>query len=210
MELSITRALSELKLLNDRILRKASEGVYIAGAKKSSKKINNIYSREEFNEKVKSDYQSITALIERRKRIKSAIVSSNSQTKITISNKEMTVAEAIERKDSIEYDKCLLREMSNQFNAVLSNISRQNEMVNANLENLLNTSFGKERTGKVDESEILAISKPYLEQNEWEVIDVLALKTKIEDLKTSIEDFESEIDFTLSESNAITKITIED
>lgn len=206
--MTITRGLAELKLLDKRIMRKIFDSNFLIANKKSNKKLNGNMTKEEFVQNSKSSYESISDLIERRKKIKSAIVDSNAKTKVTIAGKEMTVAEAIERKDSIQYEKELLDRMEYQYKNTLAEVNRQNEKVQQNLDNLLNTSFGKEGKQKATENEIEIIAKPYLQQNEYEVIDPLNIYNKIEELKEDIEQFELEVDFTLSESNTITKIEI--
>lgn len=208
--MSITRGLAELKLLSSRIERSIIDSSFIVANKKSAKKVNNVYTTAEFINNAKSTYQSITDLIERRKEIKSAIVDANAKTMVTISGKTMTVAEAIERKDSIKFEKLLLENMIKQYNSSVVLANRQNEMVQTKLDELLLVTFGKENKQKTSDSEIAMISNPYLEQNEWELINPLSLHEKIESMKKSIEDFETEVDFILSESNTITKITIKD
>ena len=47
-------------------------------------------------------------LISRRNKIKSAIIMSNAKTVVEVAGKQMTVAEAIDKKSSIEYEKELL------------------------------------------------------------------------------------------------------
>jgi hypothetical protein len=210
MQISITRALAELKLLNSRIERKIGESIFLAANKKSAKKVNNVFTKEEFVENAKADYQSVIDLIERRKKIKAAIVDSNAKTVVTIANKSMTVAEAIERKESIQYDKTLLNAMERQYNSVVAKVTSENEKVQQKLDDLLLTSFGKEGKQKASEDEIAVISKPYLEQNEFECIDPLEMAKKIRAMKEDIEGFTSEVDFILSESNTITKIEIPD
>lgn len=210
MEMTITRALSELKLLNSRIERKITETTFITANKKSAKKVNNVFTKEEFIENSKSGYQSVLDLIERRKQIKSAIVDSNAKTIVKIADKEMSVAEAIERKDSIQYDKMLLESMTRQYNTSVAKVNQQNEAVQQQCDRLLETMLGTENKSKANKDEISAITTPYLEQNEWELIDPMTLFSKINSLKTDIEQFESEVDFILGESNCITKISISD
>ena len=50
----------------------------------------------------------------------------------------------------------------------------------------------------------------YRQQHCWEVIDGINIENKIKELQTEIEDFKTNIDYILSESNAITQIEIED
>lgn len=209
MEMSVQRALSELKLLHGRIERAISDAYLISSYKKSAKKVNNIDTPAEFSAKAEASYQSIVDLTERRKKIKSAIVASNANTMVKIAGKEMTVAEAIERKESISYEISLLSHMESQYRTALANCQRANDMVQIKLDELLLTTLGKEGKQKATTDEVEAISKPYLEQNQHEVLDVLKLGDKIKELKEVIEQFNSEVDFVLSESNVITKIEFE-
>ena len=209
MEITNTRALSEIKLLNSRIERTINETTFVAANKKSAKKVNNVFTKEEFIENSKSGYQSVLDLIERRKKIKLAIVDSNAKTTVTIGDKTMSVAEAIERKDSIQYDEMFLDAMVKQYNYSVATVNRQNEVVQQKCDDLLTTMMGSENKTKANKDEIASITNPYLEQNEWEVIDPLSLDKKIKTLKTEIEQFESDVDFVLSESNCITKINID-
>jgi hypothetical protein len=210
MEMSITRALVELKNLDSRINRAINSGIYIAGAKKSSKKINNIFTREDFDKRAKADYQSAIDLIKRRKMIKSKVVESNAKTMVKINNVEMSVADAIERKDSIDYERALLSEMEKQYNSVLINVRKENEKVDANLQKLLEASFGKEGKQKTSPEEVDAIANPFKEQNQYEVINPLELQNKIKEFRDEIEGFMMEVDFTLTTSNSLTMIKIEE
>jgi hypothetical protein len=207
MEISITRGLSELKLLSSRINGKIGSTQFIAEKKKSAKKINNTLTVEEFGIEAQSGYDSIIDLIERRKLIKSLIVKSNAETIVKIGEKEMTVADAIERKASISLDKALLNNMLQQYNSYIADVNRKNEAMEMNLDKQVQAMMGGDNK-KTDGVE--AFSTQYRETNGWDVIDPLKLKDKIEVLKTDIEDFETNVDFVLSESNASTKIVIPD
>jgi hypothetical protein len=210
MKLSITRALSELKLLSSRIERAISDSNLIITHKKSAKKVDTIHTPEEFTQNAKASYQSITDLINRRKAIKSAIVKSNAETFVTINGKSMSVAEAIERKDSISFEQTLLNHMKSQLNSAKALCQRSNDVVQLKLDELLITTFGKEGKAKVSPDEIESVSKPYLAQNEWEVLDILKLEIKIKELSDEIEGFLAECDYVLVTSNCITQIEIPD
>lgn len=208
--MSITRGLSELKLLDSRIGRSIESGKYVIAYKKSAKKVDGIHTPEEFVENAKSSIQSVRDLIERRNKIKSAIVDSNAKTVVEIGDKKMTVAEAIERKSSIEYEKNLLNTLRYQYGTQGVKLNTQNESVNDKLNQLIEVSFGKEGKQKVNQNEIEAISKPYLEQNEWVLLNPLKVDELIEEMSNEIDTFLNEVDFVLSESNTLTKIEIEE
>lgn len=207
MEISITRGLAEIKLLEKRIQKEIAQSVFIGYAvgKKSVKGYDSI---PEFEAKVKGSYQSVNDLIKRRDAIKSSIVKSNAMTEVTINGQTMTVAEAIERKTSIVFEKELLNKMVNELTNVNYQVQRRNDEVQEKLHDLLQTNFGKDSKAKSDEVD--SITKPYLENNEAKVIDPLKLQSIIEELSNKLDAFESEVDFVLSESNTITKISIAD
>lgn len=212
MQISITRALSELKLLDSRINRAINDSSFVVTYKKSSKKVNNIDTPAEFSEKAKAYYQSVNDLIERRNVIKSAIVESNAKTNVPIGGKEMSVANAIERKDSIKYEISLLASMERQYKHALSAAQINNEAYQLKLDALLQTMYEKDSNGKIkgDSNEIAITTKNFWEQNEYIVLDDLKLGDKIKALKEDIDTFNAEVDFVLSESNTLTKIEIPD
>ena len=209
MEMTITRGLAELKLLDSRIATTIGQAQFIDSKKKSATKVTPTQTVEEFSEKAKSVYVSVEKLIANRKLIKSAIVASNANTTVEISGVTMTVADAIERKESVKYEQMFLNQMINNYNQAIAKTNRENEKVQAKLDELLVASFGKDGKGKTDATEIEMISKPFLAQNEFEIVDVLKIKDKIDKLQFDIQGFVSEVDYVLSESNSITKISVE-
>ena len=209
MEMSITRGLAELKLLDSRITRSILNSKFVESNKKSSKNVDGSMTKEDFNKSVQGDYQSIVTLIERRKIIKSSIVESNAKTMVNIGGVEMTVAAAIERKNNISYEKSLLSQMKNQLRNAKYNVLSMNEEVDRKLDSLLETMLGKENLKNIDK-ESNEFSVKYKNDNEYEIIDPIGIELKIRDLEKEIENFESEVDYVLSESNTITKISIPD
>lgn len=209
MEISVTRGLAELKLLKKRIDDKTKSTYFISEKKKSSKKISNIFTVDEFNTKVKADYQSIMDLIERVKIIKSAIVKFNAETTIEIAGKEMTVADAIERKNNIVYEKNLLNNMTVQYNQIIADVTRRNELMEQNLDNQIKNMMSGDNKN-TDNDGMEAFSKTYRDNNSYDIIDPLNLKQKIDKFKENIENFENNVDFVLSEKNSSNKIEIPD
>lgn len=210
MEMTITRGLRELKLLDKRIRDVIASAKFVSHKKKSSDKVEKVYTLDEFNKQAKAEFQKIQDLIERRKRIKSAIVKANAETIVKIGDKEYTIAEAIERKNSILYEKMLLSQLQRQYNEVLSNLSYKNEDVQERLDNLLEALVGRDVKVKEVAKETNEMAKKFLEENEWEIVNPLNIEKLIEQLRKDIDEFEAEVDYVLSEINSITKITIED
>lgn len=208
MEISITRALKELTLLDKRIEDAIDDSIFVGYAKKSSTKIKNIYTREEFDKLVTSNFDSVQALMNRRLEIKAKIVDSNAKTMVTIGGKEYTVAAAIEAKSLIFHKKNLLETLESQLKNATAIVSRENEKVDEKVYQLIKEAKNEDNTS-VDLGEDSYIIK-YRNKHEFDLVNPIKIHEKIVKLKEEIENFENEVDFVLSESNAITKITISD
>ncbi len=204
--ITIHRALAELKLIDSKIEKGISEMKSVAIGQKD-KKIGGYLNDEEFAKQAQSGYDSVKDLITRKAQIKKAIVESNSKTTVKIGEKEFTVSDAITQKNIIEQKKRFLSALQSQFRAHVATMNKNNEQVNANVEKLLVAALGTESKTAQKET-IENISKPFLEANTWSLIDPLKIEEKIKLLETEITSFETEVDAVLSESNAVTQITI--
>lgn len=201
----VTQALNELKLLDDRINKAINDAVLVIAAKRSEKKVTPNLTKEEFEIRAKAGYQSILDLIERRRKIKAAVVTSNAVTKVTIHGEEMTVAEAIERKSTIDYEISLLRQMQNQWSAQNREMNMQNIRMEERIDKYIETFVGKD-TSKAKDNELEAMIKPMRESGEYALVDPLNIEKKITDLDDCIKGFKSDVDAALQISNCTTYI----
>lgn len=208
---SITRSLVELKRINDRIQSAISGGKFVARTvgKNSFRKVGGTTeSVEKMTTKIQSSFDSVDALIDRRQKLKSAIVLSNANTKVTIGGNQMTVAEAIELKGTIDFQTQYLLTLRKQLAWETAEIEKANGTLDANIDALLTTIYGADKA-KVDDTTHKSVSGPQREQKEAALLDPSGIEKKIEALSEKISILATEVDFTLSESNAMTQITIE-
>lgn len=200
--MTITEGLAELKLLDDRI-KKAVSKDYIWSGKKTE--ITEA-AKEEHGRIAKANYASAKDLIENRNAIKAAIVKSNATTVLTIGGKDMTVAEAIERKSSIEYDKMLRDEFIRQYKNAERTANTANERVQERIDAMLERVAA---SGNPDiETAQKVMSEAYLANNGWDIVDPLDLMEKVNALDIEIAEFEKNVDIALSMSNAVTFIEV--
>lgn len=204
----VTKGLNELKLLDSRINRKIEEGEFVASAKASAINVNGKISKESYKSNAKGNYQSIIDLIRRRNQIKSAIILSNSITKVDIAGKTMTVAEAIDKKNSITYELALLEKLTFEYNIASDKIIKENDKVDESIEQLLNTAYGKEGKEKITQGSYDAIAEPYRKANEYALVDGLDIEKVIKTMKEDVESFLSEVNTALQISNSTTIIEI--
>lgn len=207
-KISITEALNELKLYDAKITKGIDNSTFVGATKKSSDTVG-VVTRDEFNNRAKASYQSVVDLIANRNALKSAIVKSNATTEVKIGNKTMTVAEAIERKNSIDYDRGLLLELENQYNDATSTVISNNKRVDAKVDELINTLVGKDSSKKLSKEDQEAVERPYRDKNEYELVDPIGIYNKIVALENDIDEFESNVDTALVLSNATTFVELD-
>jgi len=203
VNMSVHRGLSELKLYANKIASLNSSSFVIAN--KQSNKIIGGRSIEDVNNLIKGNFDSMVALIENRKRIKDAIVKSNAATNVTIAGKIMTVAEAIERKASIEFERNFLRILQDQFSQQNNLVEQQNLQLPTKLESFLQATLGEKR----DVATVKDLTKTFEDNNKYVLIDPNHIQDYIQALDKSINEFASQVDYTLSESNATTFFDVE-
>lgn len=204
-KMSVHRALSELKTYNSRI-NKAIKSSFVQANKKNNNKIDGI-SIEEFVKKLQGNFDSAKSLIENKKKLKAAIVLSNASTKVTIGNKEYTVAEAIERKQLLVDEKSFLDNLKFQYENQVRFINNKNDKLPQLLEQYLQAVLGEKDKRTVEDIE--AHTKNFYSREEYILIDPMNINEYIEELENDIITFETNVDYVLSESNATTFIEVD-
>ncbi|MGL6175197.1 MAG: hypothetical protein ACRC1P_11380 [Cellulosilyticaceae bacterium] len=210
-KLSITRALAELKLLDQKIEKQLQGASFVETKKAKSDKVKNgLMTVKEFEDKAKSTYQSIKDLIEQRKLIKSSIVKSNAETQVEVAGKVYTVADAIERKNSIQYERNLLQTLKLNLSKATNTLEMANIKLDSDIQRMVEGFVGKDTQSNKDVVETAQKMADSKRENEQMVfVDPLGAKALIEEMETEILDFESEVDMCLSEINAQTTIELE-
>lgn len=203
IKVTIHRGLSELKLLNAKITKKI-QSIDSVNFYQKGKLVGGVIELEKFKSDAKSKFESASDLIFLKGKIKSAIVEANAKTKLKIAGVTMTIADAINAKEAIEYKRALLTLLKDQRTRALGVFNKNNEKVRADLQTLLEKMFGKEGV-KAGSADFEAVSRPFLDANEFHLADPLGVEV-IENLEKEIDDFEADVDAALSEINATTFI----
>jgi uncharacterized small protein (DUF1192 family) len=209
MQISITRALSELKVLQKRFDKEVSQLDVISVQHGLTLMKNSSVKPEDFSEKAKAQLQSVEDLQKRIHLIKTKIQQSNAITVVKIGTQEMTVLEAIIKKSLIENQKSLLARLKRQLmlaNDNFENATMSNEVkIAKQLEDATKNS-----TVKLDLEVEKQIKASVESLYPIKMIDPCKLSDKIKALEDEIEEFEANVDFVLSESNALTQIEVGD
>lgn len=209
-KLSITRALSELKVLKKRHENELSNLKPIA-VRHGNKLMRPYVSIkvEDFEKQIEPGNQSIEKLERMIFEIKSKINESNSKTIVKIGENEMTVQEAIVKKELIELKKnrlnVLKRHLLQARNSFEEAVDDNKMKVEKQVQDVMQNSASKKIDSDMEKSINDSIEMLY----KVEFIDK-DLATKIQQLESEIEDFENNVDFALSESNSTTYIELDD
>lgn len=207
-EMTVHKALCELKTLGDRIDKKVRNTEFIVGNKHNNEKIND-KTIVQWKKDTKAEYQSLMDLIKYRNALKQAVSMSNANTKVTVCGKEYTVAEAIELKNNwIPILKDLSYKLSQNNNQVTITVDRLNDEVERTADEQMEKLFtGKDKTAPT--KEMLDFRTQYIEQRKYDIIDPIGVESEIRKLEDTILDYMVEVDSELSRSNAVTLITVE-
>ena len=207
--MNIHKALSEVKILNNRIIGKISECQFCVANKVTNKTIKG-KSIDEWKNSVQDNWTSITTLINRRNALKQAISKSNASTEVTIAGKVYTVAEAIEMKQyGMDYYNALLNELRNDFSEANRSVEKTNTDADIKATDYAQNCVGSDKSNTESLREIEKIRTAYYDSHKAELIDPIDITNKIAELEEQISSFTSEVDSVLSVSNATTFITIE-
>lgn len=209
-EMTVQRALNELKIIDERLNKRLQEFTIIGTKKVSETRV--VETREsvvEFENRAKGALDSVDGLLKRKNALKHAIMQSNATTMIEVGGKTYSVMTAIDRKRTIEGEKMVVRHMREALGFAEYKVNQENDKMESYIQRQTNAMASGDLSSKKDDY-IIAFEKSYREQNSWELVDPLKVRDLIEKREQEISMFELEIDTALTVSNAITKIEIED
>lgn len=205
--MTIHKALAELKTLDNRIADKINTACYVRANKHSNSKISG-QSISDYEQDMKSGFQSIIDLIARRSAIRSALAESNAKTMINVGGKEYAVSVAIEmRQHGIDLYNLLLANMGRQYSDAQRTIERQNgDALTEAATRYVTGLYGQK--DKANQDAVNSAYGDYVKANAYDLIDPLNISKEIEKLRDFVDSFMSEVDAKISASNALTEISI--
>lgn len=211
MKISITRALVELKRLDQRIAQATISGLFVTrtqGSNQNKKLVDTQGTIQQFADNAKANLQSVLDLIKNRETLKSLIVESNAKTKVKVLGREVSVAAAIDLKQTVLARESLYNVITRQSASALQSVTTENSRLQTKIEGMINQMLGSDKT-KVDVEASTQITKAQEAIYAQEVFDPINAPEVLKKLKDEIDQIKSELDFILSESNASTQIDVD-
>lgn len=210
-KMTLTQALAEIKLLEKRIQSGISEMhpfAQLINDKLTLSRNTLSMTKDEFAKNANANFQSVLSLMDRREKIKFALIKKNAETVLTILNRTVTIAEAIEMKKSIALKKVLHSYLTSDLASLLNNANKINRDLETEADKAIISMFGSSSEDRKTEQAI-AFREQFIRQRSVTIFDPTEAQSYITSLEKEINDFELSIDTQLSIANATTFIEIE-
>lgn len=206
---TVTEALVKLKLATKKIQDATAYTLTgFVGTKGALIAPASFKNLDEFKNEIKKRLDSTKGLIDFRDRLKKAIVESNARTSVVVGRKTMTVAEAIETKNSIASKKQLLEKMVNDWRSLEAQVAQKNANLEARADQYVTALF--QQNASANDVDKANARRNFIDNNTTVIVTHEATRDVIEKLKEEIDDFEANVDVALSVINATTKLNVED
>lgn len=206
-KMTIHKALSELKILDNRIA-KALDIPLVFANKHSNGTVKGL-TVAAYSAEIKAAYKSATDLIARRSAIKRAVMISNATTKVAIGGEEYTVSEAIETKNhTIPVWRHLLQKMQIDETNARTLADRNNGDSLENRADSYVKSLYENADMKNLSEEVKRVRADFIASQTMEIVDPINITDEMKRLSDKIDAFTVDVDSALSVSNAMTKIEI--
>lgn len=212
-KMTITKALSELKVLDNRISSEIRNAIFCNVSKHTMRTLGG-KNISDVKAEMQGNYDKITALIDRSNAIKKAVNKANASTTMTVGGEQMTIAEAIYMKQTgVGYMKALLNAMIIQYTNVQNTLQSNNgDKLTKACEAYITSLYGaSNNSNTVSDETVEAINTArakYIEENTYDIIEGVNTAKAIENLKNKIDAFEAEVDAAITVANATTEIEI--
>ena len=204
-ELTLTRALVELKLYDSKIQKAIDE------LKPVSYSVNNVVTDyrqtpNEFIGEYKSQMQKIKDLRNNKTLLKNALMKANATTKVIIADKEYTILEALNKKQDIQTEQYLINVLKHSLSNSVSKVNNLQEQVEDRIEKTINSKSAS--SGNQSKDYVQVVRDAYNDKIP-KLVNADVIEKLIIEKENAVSEFLAEVDFALSEINAITKINVD-
>lgn len=213
--ITLTEALSEIKQLNARITKAISMFTPLAVTTEENKTPGGYNDLPAFEAAVKSDYQSLNDLIERRRKLKAQLIKANSTTKVKFKHPatgvetEYSIAEIIDLKDNVRDVEASILNMLQRSLREAEQITMRSEMeLNTQTQGHVSARMGSS-TAKISQEALDGIRESLRKSIVGIIRDPLNIRSEIKKRDEAMQAFLDTIDVQLSIANATTTIEID-
>lgn len=205
MEMTLTRCLAEIKKLEEE-LKTGVPVVARVAAKKTNRVEGVMQTVDEFTATSQSDFDKYLAKTERLIRLKAARNKANVETVVRVGGKDVSMDEAISRKALLPTLQAAILQIKKNINTVEQAVQKSEVEVQNAIDKNVNAAS---TSGTPLLTEQIDVLRTMYETSLGKVLVVgTNIKTALKTLEDDLKAFELEIDYVLSEANAVTKVTV--
>lgn len=200
MEMSLHRIIAEIKSAEQKLAVVSSgDFVFMAPA-------DNTQEIEEATKMSQSAFDKYNNLLSNLATLKAARNRANATTAVTIAGRKMTIDEALAQKAANAYRLLFLNTMRSQ----MTNGKTRVEAVQAQIETRIaqQVAAASQGTKKASDAEVEVFRSLAERNTKQKLVTFPGLTAKVEEIATFLEQFATEVDYVLSEANAMTKVEV--
>ena len=207
--ITITRALSKIKTLTNQLNDDLKSNQFMTTAP------NNMIGSESYNKLVKSlesNKESFDSKIAQIINLKKLIAKSNLETTIVVSEKEVSVTEALAMKETMAIYSKFFLSLRKQYTKATEEVNLANSRIHAAISGNTSEISSSSDIKNEDLEERLALNAKQLQESMGIKVITGSYETGeeyLEAIKDYVNNFVSEIDYLLSEHNSTTLIEVE-
>lgn len=205
VQMSLHRVMAEIKSIEEKLTHTSTLSfvqVFAGEPRDDTAKA----VRTQFVINAKSALDKTTNMIKNLAALKSARNKANSALTVVINGNTITIDEALAQKAALVHKQLLIDVITRQFAVATVVAQKSNDEIETKIAQQMLTMFSGTR--KATEEELLVIRNGVSRSLKPIETSPEGLKTVLENLKTEVSEFEKEIDFVLSEANALNKIEV--
>lgn len=209
-EMTVTRAIATQKALTSRIAEVVMQLTLVVPTRGEGdyREVEGYKGTiADCEEKIKAAWQRYEDYVALRDDIRAKLVQSNAVTTITICGKQMTIVEALDYRNSISERQNLVKRLKANLTQVTNHYDNQFNQHQQALANIRNEALNSGK--KIDENFEAMFITPRNQTHKPDILNPLDVSSIIEKMEKEISDFALNVDYALSESNAVTKIKVE-
>lgn len=209
---TLTRALSTLKSLDTQIASyfSAEKRILVSVLQGDAERTSFPgMDKAQLKNRIQSDIDGIEGLLERRRILKSAIVTKNATTKLTICEKEYSIAEAIELKKLVPLKEAVLKQYRQQYAAMQAFVNDADSKMENRRNELIKVQTVEGASPEEREKIATFVSKQVEADFRVKAFDPMDLPKRIVSLEEEIRTIRLELDVKLSELNSTTVLDVE-
>lgn len=203
MYISLHRVIAEIKNLEQKLMVNGQQVVGVATKKDG---MVGHTPKEKFEQNSQGCIDSFVDNLERLRNLKVARNIANATTKVCVSGQEMTIDEAIVRKATASYLQQFIQGIKQQYVGAVNTVNAASQEVERKIEAQVIAIGGSSK--KVSEEEMKTIRAMMERSTGKEIVVGKNVEAFLEKSMAEIEKFMVEVDFVLSEANAMTQVDV--